>query len=150
MIRLSVPGTLIYRDVAVRVVGSAARILRADASQREAPHGSDLADEFASQIVSAFGEAFNNLVIHGYRDMPAGRVDIEARCVGGVFELELRDHGRSFDPSSHQELPDALPEGGMGLFIMRSFVDELRYEMGPPNVLTMIKRIPKELAQASA
>lgn len=145
MIRLSVPGTLVYRDVAVRVVGSAARILRCDAPQQ----GSDLADEFASQIVSAFGEAFNNLVIHGYRGMTPGRVDIEARNVNGVFELELRDHGRAFDPSSHREMPDELPEGGMGLFIMRSFVDELRYCEGPPNVLTMVKRIPSELVGSS-
>ncbi len=138
MIRLSVPGTLVYRDVAVRVVGSAARILRTNEPQT----GSDLADEFASQIVSAFGEAFNNLVIHGYRDMSPGRVDIEARNVDGVFELELRDSGRAFDPRSHQAVPDELPEGGMGLFIIRSFVDEVRYAEGPPNVLTLVKRIP--------
>ena len=138
MIRLSVPGNLTYRDVAVRVVGAAARILRG--SEAELRSGNELGDEFASQLVSAFSEAFNNVAIHSYKNLTEGRVEIEAREVDGVLELEMRDDGHPFDPSSYQQLPDALPEGGMGLFIMRSFLDELRYVKGPPNVLTMVKR----------
>lgn len=137
LITLSVPGSLVYRDVAVRVIGSAARLLRAAGG--DAP---ELSDEFTSQVVSAFGEAFNNLVIHGYDGVPPGRIEMEARCEGGVFEVVLRDTGRPFDPSSHDAPPDELPEGGMGLFIMRSFMDELRYVAGPPNELTMVKRVP--------
>jgi serine/threonine-protein kinase RsbW len=50
------------------------------------------------------------------------------------------DEGQPFDPSGYQKLPDSLPEGGMGLFIIRSFVDEVRYVGGPPNTLTLVKR----------
>lgn len=143
MIRLSVPGTLAYRDVAVRMVGSAARVLRAEAqrgSSEEIRVEGDLSDEFSSQLVSAFSEAFNNVVIHGYERAGGKRVDIEARVVSGTIELDLVDEGKPFDPSGYQKLPDSLPEGGMGLFIIRSFVDEVRYLSGPPNTLTLVKR----------
>jgi serine/threonine-protein kinase RsbW len=143
MIRLSVPGTLAYRDVAVRMVGSAARVLRAEAqrgSSEEIRIEGDLSDEFTSQLVSAFSEAFNNVVIHGYQRAPHKRIDIEARLVPSTIELDLVDEGKPFDPSGYQKLPDSLPEGGMGLFIMRSFVDEIRYVSGPPNTLTLVKR----------
>ena len=34
---------------------------------------------------------------------------------------------------------DGLPESGMGLFIIRSFMDEVVYEPGSPNVLRIAK-----------
>jgi serine/threonine-protein kinase RsbW len=53
----------------------------------------------------------------------------------------MTDTGQSFDPDTigPPEL-DELPEGGMGLFIMRSFMDEVDYHPGPPNVLRLKKR----------
>jgi serine/threonine-protein kinase RsbW len=54
------------------------------------------------------------------------------------------DFGNRFDPAA-QTLPDldALPESNMGLFIVRSCVDEFSYVPGNPpkfpNVLTLKK-----------
>ena len=150
VIRLSVPGALEFRDVAVRVVGTACRLLRpasSRSSDEEPSHGrADFSqDEFSTQVVSAFSEAFNNLAIHGYRESPAGadcRIDLEITSEEGSLVVRLRDFGCSFDPSDYMEVPDALPERGMGLFIIRSFMDEVIYASGPPHVLTLKKRWP--------
>lgn len=144
MIRLSVPGELRYRDVAVRVVGGACRLA--------AQEGADVADGFADKVVSAFGEAFNNVVLHGYGAMtglPAGaqtppveleiELELDARGTGELV-LRIIDHGAPFDPAAHALPPEPLPERGMGLHIIRSFVDRLEYRAGPPNVLTLRKR----------
>lgn len=155
MITLSVPGALEYRDVAVRVVGAACKLFGpAQASGRstppeahaheERPKG-ELQDEFVMAVVSAFSEAFNNLALHGYKGTAPGRIDIMvyARDVderGGAVVIEVRDTGHAFDPAQHLDLPDELPERGMGLFIMRSFLDDIRYVAGPPHTLTMVKR----------
>jgi len=56
--------------------------------------------------------------------------------------VRLEDWGKVYDPAAYIELPDELPERGMGLFIIRSFMDELTYAAGPPNVLTLKKRWP--------
>jgi serine/threonine-protein kinase RsbW len=98
-------------------------------------------DEFEAQTLSAFGEAFNNIAIHGYRSGPPGDVDIEIESDEAGITICLMDTGASFDPNS-VAIPDmsALPESGMGLFIMNSFMDEVDYRPGTPNVLRLAKR----------
>jgi len=98
-------------------------------------------DEFEAQAVSAFGEAFNNVAIHGFREMAVGDVDIEISWTADQIVIEMTDSGRSFDPDTVEPPAlDELPEGGMGIFIMRSFMDEVAYKPGPPNVLRLVKR----------
>src|SRR5262245_43149596 len=101
----------------------------------------DDGDDFGAQAVSAFGEAFNNVAIHGFRGMPVGDVDIEISWTPEQLVIEMTDSGRSFDPDTVEPpVLDELPEGGMGIFIMRSFMDEVVYKPGPPNVLRLSKR----------
>ena len=132
MILLRVPGTLEYRKLALRAVSEACRI-----AQHDEWEGTSLEE----QAVSALGEAFNNVVLHSYAGRPAGDVVVEITWTRNEIVMQITDDGLSFDPTQ-VELPDldALPEGGMGLFIIRSFMDEVDYQAGPPNVLRMVKR----------
>jgi serine/threonine-protein kinase RsbW len=139
VIRLRVPGSLAYRHLALRVVAAACKM----AAPRRVENGS-LAlseEEFEAQAVSAFGEAFNNIAIHGYRGSAPGDVDIEIESDEGGIVIRLMDTGESFDLASI-EAPafDDLPESGMGLFIIKSFMDEVDYCPGSPNVLRLVKR----------
>lgn len=145
MIQLRVPGVLAYRHLALRVASYACKMMALEArgwspDTNEPEIGAD-ADDFEAEVVSAFGEAFNNVALHAYGGGQHGDAIIEIRWTSDVLTMELTDSGRSFDPDA-VALPelDSLPEGGMGLFIMRSFVDDLAYEPGPPNRLRMIKR----------
>jgi Histidine kinase-like ATPase domain len=111
-------------------------------AQGRACDGDENGDDFESQVISAFGEAFNNVALHAYPDPPVGEVEIAVDWNAEALTIGVTDTGESFDPEtvSPPEL-DALPEGGMGLFIMRSFMDEIAYRPGPPNVLHMSKRL---------
>jgi serine/threonine-protein kinase RsbW len=95
-------------------------------------------------IVSAFGEAFNNIVQHSYRG-DEGLIDIEVAARRDRFLVRLRDTGRGFDPHEVRAPEmDALPEGGMGVFIMLRAMDEVSwYREGAENVVAMAKRIPR-------
>lgn len=99
------------------------------------------AEEFEAQTLSAFGEAFNNIAIHGYRGGTPGDVDIEIETDEEGIVIRLMDTGSSFDPNC-VAVPDMadLPESGMGLFIINSFMDEVDYRPGRPNVLRLAKR----------
>ena len=56
--------------------------------------------------------------------------------------LRICDYGKSFDPTQVAEPDlDSLPESGLGLFIMRSFMDTISYQAGAPNVLAMTKHL---------
>jgi len=131
---LTVLGILEHRDVVLRAVSAACKLVSADA---RGPQW----NEFQQQVVSAVSEAFNNLVLHGYEGRSDGRVDLSIRPGAAGIEIEVRDWGKSFDPKAIP-VPDmeTLPESGMGIFIMRSFMD-LAYRKGRPNLLTLSKKL---------
>lgn len=144
MVRLSIPALLHFRDLALSAV------LAALDAGGEGP-GQEARDE----IVSAFNEAFNNIVLHAYRGIHGGRIDLAIVTTTGELEIQMSDRGRGFDPLDVAELVTVpqegaaavdfatLPESGMGLFIMRSFMDDVSYTRGgagKPNVLVLRKR----------
>jgi len=148
VIRLTLPADLRFRDVAVRLVAEACRmIVRPRAPQSSAVASAttsstqlDLSDRFSAEMVSAVSEIFNNIAIHGYADRPAGDIAIEMTVARDHLAIEICDHGAAFDLSQvpKPEL-DKLPEGGMGIHIAKACVDELAYTPGPPNVWRMTK-----------
>ncbi|MFO0757397.1 MAG: ATP-binding protein [Byssovorax sp.] len=126
------PGILAYRNIALRAVSEGCKLAQMDWSCS----GGDL----EAQAVSAVGEAFNNVAIHAYRGVDAGLVDLRIDWTADDLVIELTDTGHGFDPGeiSPPDLDD-LPESGMGLFIIRSFMDDVSYRPGPPNTLRMVK-----------
>ena len=92
------------------------------------------------QVVSAVGEAFNNIVLHGYSGRREGSIDLRIQTRRGHIRIELRDWGSGFDPTGVPAPAfDTLPESGLGLYIMQSFM-EMAYRIGRPNLLTLSKR----------
>lgn len=119
----------------MRVVSAGCKIFASD-SKRVTPQ------QFQEEVVSALGEAFNNTVFHAYRGRPDGRVTIEVEPQGDLLEVRIIDEGITFDLSAVPTPDlDELPESGMGLFIIRSFMDDVSYRSGPPNVLSLRKRL---------
>jgi serine/threonine-protein kinase RsbW len=138
MIRLRVPGALKYRDLAVRAVAAACKLVGPDAAPPP-PHGRRIFDD---QVISAFGEAFNNAAVHAYGGQAPGEVEIEMEIGADAITISMRDYGNSFD-IEHVPEPDldALPESGLGIYIIKSFMDEVDYRAGEPNELRMKKRL---------
>jgi anti-sigma regulatory factor (Ser/Thr protein kinase) len=133
-IRLSVLGILEHRDVVLRLVSAACKLVTGEFQN-------PAWQEFQAHVVSAVSEAFNNLVIHGYQGRRDGRVELMIRPGSGQIQIELRDWGKGFDPTD-VPLPEleSLPESGLGLFIMQSFMG-MKYRRGRPNLLTLSKKI---------
>jgi anti-sigma regulatory factor (Ser/Thr protein kinase) len=134
LIRIQLPGILDHRDVALRTVSAACKLVT------PGPHESAW-QEFHAQVISAVGEAFNNVVLHAYEGRSDGLVDLTIETGGSAIQIELRDWGSSFDPNTVPSPDlDALPESGLGLFIMQSFMN-LDYRPGRPNLLTLNKHL---------
>jgi serine/threonine-protein kinase RsbW len=102
---------------------------------------------FRHEFVTAFGEAFNNIVIHGYRGRTDGLLDVDVELVNEGVTMRLKDHGHPVDLES-VEPPDleSMPERGMGVFMIHALIDEVAYERGNPNVLSLTKRVTPENA----
>jgi anti-sigma regulatory factor (Ser/Thr protein kinase) len=137
LIRLDLLSILEHRDVALRAVSTACRQVAKPATPEDWARLGD----FRIQVVSALGEAFNNIVLHGYAGRRDGLIKLRIEPRPGELKVEVRDWGKSFDPGS-VPAPDleGLPESGLGLYIIHSFM-EVSYSAGRPNILSLYKKL---------
>lgn len=81
-------------------------------------------------IELAIAEAAANSILHGNKNDPAKNVKITIDITDERLKLVFQDEGNGFDPAKVPDptLPENLLKGsGRGLHIMRSLVDEVRY-----------------------
>ncbi len=98
-------------------------------------------------IQLATDEAASNIIEHAYEGMTDGILELSCGMKADAIKIVLIDHGEPFDPASIP-MPDLKADlserkiGGLGIFLMRKLMDEVRYESHPEtnsNTLTMIK-----------
>lgn len=103
-----------------------------------------------NKIILAVDEAVANVVEHAYG---AGRGDIDLVFDMDVERLEIviRDNGVKFNPEAvptpniHDHIRKGL-KGGLGMFLMRKIMDEVRYSHDSTyvNELVMVKYFPEQ------
>ncbi len=140
MIRIKLPCLLEYRDLAMRMVTSTCKLVE----DRRARNGVRHAHDWADQVISAFGEAFNNVVLHAYGS-GGGDLEIEIEPASDRLTIRLLDYGKPFDMDAVPAPDlDALPESGLGIYIIKACMDDVSYQCGTPNVLSMTKYFARE------
>jgi len=94
----------------------------------------------------AADEAASNIIEHAYEGVSDADLDITCVVYGDTLTITMRDTGIPFDPSSVKppNLKADLSErqiGGLGVYLMRKLMDEVRYESNAKtgNLLTMTK-----------
>ena len=113
----------------------------------EAARDAGLSSEEVYAVELAVDEACCNIIDHAYGGEGKGELNCSVIIDDGKLTVILSDHGKSFDPRS---IPDPklnvpiekLKPRGVGLYLMRKLMDEIKYETIPHrgNVLTMVKR----------
>ncbi len=104
---------------------------------------------FTKHEINAFkisiDEACTNIIKHGYKEKNNGSITLKVRIKNDRLILELIDHGKSFDPNTIHD-PNISSyvqngkKGGLGIFIMRKFLDAIEYEVSSlGNILRLTK-----------
>jgi serine/threonine-protein kinase RsbW len=109
--------------------------------------------DWAAQIDLGLTEALSNVVRHGYGPKRSGRMSLSCDEQDQQWWLTLKDRGDpipkelldradgsvfDFDPEDLQ----SIPEGGMGLSLIRNCFDDLDYQATPDgNTLALRTRI---------
>jgi serine/threonine-protein kinase RsbW len=116
-ISIILPCDLRYRDAVGAMIQQVCQRLEHEGAEPGLGH----------QVLSAFNEAFNNLSLHGPESSPAA-LEVDLQLTAEQLAIEIRDEG---DPFDYTEVAppdlDELPESGLGIFIMRSFMSEVHY-----------------------
>jgi serine/threonine-protein kinase RsbW len=106
----------------------------------------DLPGNFPDEVELAVSEACTNAIRHTADADEQARVVINFRVDDARLVIEVKDQGSGFDMED-VPLPqfDEHPEGGYGLYIIRTVMDEVHYARGEDyNTLTMKKYFKKQ------
>jgi len=98
-------------------------------------------------IIQAVDEALANIIEHGYNGRPGLPIEIEIEVTPRQVTVCLRDFAASFDPTRATDfrISGHIRGGatrGLGVFMIRKLVDEVRYVRPTDggNQLILIKR----------
>jgi len=93
----------------------------------------NLEEHLCNAVEICLTEALNNVIKHSYGGDNSKMIDINIKKDSKFLEIEIVDAGfprknliikdLDFDPADIEN----LPEGGMGLFIIKQLMDELSY-----------------------
>ena len=102
-------------------------------------------EEAVFGIDMAVREAITNAMVHGNKEDEAKTVEVTLNCLGHELEIEVQDQGAGFDPTGIPDPTDPaniLKTSGRGIFLMRTFMDEVQWSMRPEGGTTvrMVKR----------
>jgi len=103
----------------------------------------DFASTKIMKVRLAVEEVCNNIVHHAYPEQK-GSFRLISSSIGGSLVVVIEDEGIHFDPTKTDGplLVDNVEErsiGGLGIYLIKSFVEEMRYEfVDGKNTLTLI------------
>jgi serine/threonine-protein kinase RsbW len=111
---------------------------------------SGMDDMDVAGLEMAVDEACSNVIEHAYNSDSTKEVSIRATVDEDSLQIDVIDTGKGFDPntveqSKLEDLISAKRKGGLGMRLMKLFMDEVHYETvkGSKNELKMIKRLHK-------
>ena len=101
-------------------------------------------------IETAIVEGCTNVVEHAYRFEPDKKIEVDIELKPNQLIFTIIDEGHRFDPSQAKPFQfdpddlDNLPEGGMGIFIFNTIMDEVQYvTRAGKNHLKLVKHAPQ-------
>lgn len=110
-------------------------------------HDNGISDTLVNKILLCVDELITNIIAHAYNDKEEHAVLLESRILDDRIELELRDDGVAFDPTT-QTRPntnlsvESRDIGGLGIHLVMTLMDKVEYQReGDYNVLKVTKKL---------
>ena len=110
-------------------------------------------DESCHRIAMAVREAAVNAVLHGNAYDPNKKVTVSFENTGDSLIIKIADQGRGL---KDEDIPNPLAEenllkqSGRGIFLIRSFMDEVRIRnLEPGTEITLVKHIGQSSGTAT-
>jgi serine/threonine-protein kinase RsbW len=107
-----------------------------------------MGDMEVARLEMAVDEACSNVIEHAYNSDSTKEVSIRALVDDSALKIVVIDTGKGFDPAAVEQkkledLISARRTGGLGMRLIKSFMDEVHYVMvpGQKNELTMVKKL---------
>jgi anti-sigma regulatory factor (Ser/Thr protein kinase) len=110
-------------------------------------HDRQIPDTIINKLLLCVDELITNIIAHAYGDKEEHAVLLECRILDDKIELELRDDGIAFDPTTQTRPNTKLSLenrdiGGLGIHLVMTLMDKVEYQReGDYNVLKLTKKL---------
>ncbi|OGK82736.1 MAG: hypothetical protein A2X52_22440 [Candidatus Rokubacteria bacterium GWC2_70_16] len=108
--------------------------------------------EECAALLLAVGELCANAIRHSYEGRGGQPIEVSLEASEEGIVLHVEDWGKPFDPAQYAPPDlDALPEGGVGLYLVQRIADRLSWETerGRGTRWTLLKYRPGRAAPAA-
>ncbi|MCK9409827.1 MAG: ATP-binding protein [Bacteroidetes bacterium] len=103
----------------------------------------NLPDEKLHALLVSVTEAVNNGIIHGNKNDESKYVTLISSMRGKTLTVKIQDEGEGFTPSSVAnplQEENLLNTGGRGVFLMKAFMQSVKYN-AKGNEVTMVMKL---------
>lgn len=100
-----------------------------------------LNDDQLSVLLLAVTEATTNAIIHANKCDLSKLVTIRAHIEDSKLIVKVKDEGKGFDPSivpDPTQPENLLKDSGRGVYLMKVYMDEVKYNMTPTGTETIL------------
>ena len=100
-----------------------------------------LSDEKLANVLLAVTEATTNAVIHANKSDLNKKVTIDVHVEDSKLIMKVKDEGEGFNPEmipDPTEPENLLKDSGRGLYLMKIYMDELKYNHTPTGTETIL------------
>jgi len=109
---------------------------------------SHLPDKVLQAADLALEEHLTNVITYGYADELSHQILVRFEIVEDTFQIEVEDDGNAFNPLERPDpdltLPlEQRPIGGLGIHLMRQFMDQLSYRRENGKNMLLMKKSMK-------
>jgi len=114
--------------------------------------------EIIEDLKIAVSEAITNAIQHGYKGSIGGQISITFGIYSDRMEVIVADSGKSFDysgvkgnlgPYHERNQTELLKEGGLGLYLIESLMDEVKILQNEGVTVVMIKYLEGEQVETN-
>ncbi len=128
----------------VSINADIAQLSRAEKMAKEFLQKNHVDKEETYFIVLSMNEALINIIQHTYKHQQNGKIDIAISKLNEKIVIRIRDYGPKKDPKQFRgrKLNELKPHG-LGLHLIRSFMDEVKFLTDHPigTEMVLIKKI---------
>jgi serine/threonine-protein kinase RsbW len=127
--------------LALAITAEPGSVIVARRALDEALEGVGITGDDLEAVRIAVGEACANVVKHAAPDGGQSRMWLALYYGLDAVTVVVRDEGDGFDPSSIPEPDvDSLPEGGMGIYLMRRVMNKVGFISSPEGTWVILTK----------
>jgi len=98
-------------------------------------------DERMNGLLLSVTEATTNAIIHGNKCNLNKKVTIDVVAENNEIKIKVKDEGTGFDPGKvpdPTEPQNLLKDSGRGVYLMKVYMDDLKYNVTPEGTETIL------------